>query len=379
MKEKKNRIIWICSAAFMLISIYVVYITHRAVPFMMDDDWYSTNLSTGEPLASFKDILESQVWHYLNWGGRSMTHGLLQLILMMGEHAADILNVGVTLLLTWVICVMAGYRNLPAFFAVFAMLFGLNANWKMSMFWQSGAANYLYITVFILFFLYCYLREVPDSQTLAADKSLPGITFWILPLGIVAGWSNENMGPAAWVVTLVVLFLLKKESRKIRLWMILGNMGCLAGSILVVAAPGNFVRSAEVASNEYGTLWKLFLRCYAESQAALFYLFPALLLLTAVLLMGKGILRLPIGKRNLLLLLGSLLSWGAMILSPHYPDRATFGTMVLMICVILSMVRDILKVRKDLNLWFWLVSILVWLRGMFYLGEFLATLWGWIR
>lgn len=379
MEEKKNRIIWICSAVLMLISMYVIYITHRAVPFMMDDDWYSTNLSTGEPLASLKDIPESQVWHYLNWGGRSMTHGLLQLILMMGEHAADILNVGVTLLLTWVICVMAGYRNLPAFFAGFAMLFGLNANWKMSMFWQSGAANYLYITVFILFFLYCYLREIPDSQSSVAASALPGITFWILPLGIVAGWSNENMGPAAWVVTLAALFLLKKESRKIRPWMILGNVGCLAGSILVVAAPGNFVRSAEVASNEYGILWKLFLRCYAESQAALFYLFPALLLLTAVLLMGKGILRLPVGKRNLLLLLGALLSWGAMILSPHYPDRATFGTMVLMICVILSMVRDILKARKDLNLWFWLVSILVWLRGMFYLGEFLATLWGWIR
>lgn len=247
------------------------------------------------------------------------------------------------------------------------------------MFWQSGAANYLYITVFILFFLYCYLREIPDSQSSVATSALPGITFWILPSGIVAGWSNENMGPAVWVVTLAALFLLKKESRKIRPWMILGNVGCLAGSILVVAAPGNFVRSAEVASNEYGMLWKLFLRCYAESQAALFYLFPALLLLTAVLLMGKGILRLPVGKRNLLLLLGVLLSWGAMILSPHYPDRATFGTMVLMICVILSMVRDILKARKDLNLWFWLVSILVWLRGMFYLGEFLATLWGWIR
>lgn len=378
MEKKNKQIIWICSTFLMFISICVIYITHKAVPFMMDDEWYSTNLATGEPLSGFKDIVESQVWHYLNWGGRSIAHGLLQIILMMGEYVADILNVLVTLLLTWIICVVSGYRGLPAYFAGFAMLFGLNANWKMSMFWQAGAANYLYITVFILLFLYCYLREIQDTQIFIAKQSLPGITYWITPLGIVAGWSNENMGPAVWIITVGVCILLKRDSKKVRLWMVLGSMGCLLGSILVILAPGNFVRSAQVATNEYGVLWQLFLRCYAESQAALVYLFPTLLLLISVLFMSKGILKLYIGKRNCLLLLGAVLSWGAMILSPHYPDRATFGTMVLMICVILSTVRDILSVRKDLKLYFWFSAFLVWLHGMFYLGEFLAILWGWI-
>lgn len=53
------------------------------------------------------------------------------------------------------------------------MVLGLNANWRMSMFWQAGAANYLYITVFILLFVWCYLREVPDEGSF-----LPGFGKW---------------------------------------------------------------------------------------------------------------------------------------------------------------------------------------------------------
>lgn len=381
MKEKGYRIVWGITVVLLLVSVAVLYVTHSEIPFMMDDLWYSTNLSTEQPLASLKDIFESQVWHYNNWGGRSMTHTILQLTLLAGEQVADILNVLVTFLLAAVICLVAGVkRNKSSIFyllAAIGMVHGLNANWKLSMFWQSGAANYLYITIFILLFLYCYLREVCEPA--ASVKALPGITFWIIPLGILTGWSNENMGPAVWVITVLIILLRIKEKQKVKLWMILGNISCLIGSVLVVAAPGNFVRSAEAASNEYGTLWNIFLRCYAEAQAALNFLFPVLLVFAGALIMSKGILKLPVGRKNILLLLCALLSWGAMILSPHYPDRATFGTMTLLICVTLSLVRGILRERKDLLPWLWGASLLIWLRGMYYLGEYLALCWGWIK
>lgn len=359
----------------LLVSAVVLFITHREVPFMMDDLWYSTMLSSDRPIASLKDILESQVWHYQNWGGRSVTHGMLQLTLLWGENAADILNVLVTVLLTGMICVTAGNCSMPAFFAGFALILGLNANWKMSMFWQAGAANYLYITVFILLFLYCYLREAESAPV----KQLPGILFWILPLGLAAGWSNENMGPAAWIISFLVILLKRKDKQKVKLWMILGNAACLAGSILVVAAPGNSVRSAEAAQNGYGPLWNFFLRCYAEAQAALQFLFPVLLVLAGVLIIGKGVLKLEIGRKNGLLLLCALLSWGAMVLSPHYPDRATFGTLVCISCVILSMAKKITEARRDLGIWLWGITVFIWLKGMYYLGEYLAVSWGWIR
>ncbi len=399
MKEKSRKIMWITTGILILISAAVMYVTHRAVPFMMDDLWYSTMLSDETPITSFADIITSQIWHYNNWGGRSMTHGILQITLLLGEHAADILNVVMTLLLSFVICVMARNRTLPAFWAAMAMLLGLNANFKMSMFWQAGAANYLYITVFILIYAWCYLRELPESGALVpgnrtpeperkplgkdeavpAPKHLWGITLWMIPLGILAGWSNENMGPAVWLLSLAVILLSVKEKRRLFPWMVLGNISCLAGSILVVAAPGNFVRSGQVDSNDYGFLWKCFLRGYAESTAIEVHLFPTLLVLGFMALICKGILRQELGRRNVLLLLSALLSWGAMILSPHYPDRATFGTMALLICVIISLAKKIVSVRKDLSWMLWGITLLIWLRGMYYCGEFLGITWGWIK
>lgn len=359
----------------LLVSVAVIYIVHKEIPFMMDDLWYSTKLSSDEPITSFGDIVESQVWHYYNWGGRSITHGMLQITLLLGENITDILNIIMLFALSAMICRMADKQRLPYLFAAMSMLIGLNANWKMSMFWQAGAANYLYITVFILLFLYCYLREVEPGET---PRRLPGITLWMIPLGLVTGWSNENMGPAAWVISVVVIVLCAKAKKGLQPWMILGSVSALLGSVLVVAAPGNFVRSEQVASNNYGVLWNLFLRCYAESRAALDYLFPVLLILGVLLIISRGILQIPIGRKNSLLMLCALLSWGAMVLSPHYPDRATFGTMVLLICTILSLVKEVLQKRKDLESWSFVVAVLIWLRGMYFLGEFLGMCWEWI-
>ena len=337
----------------------------------MDDEWYSTLLYADTPIRNLGDIVHAQIWHYFNWGGRSMAHALLQMILLTGESWADILNTAMTFILAWLICQAAGRVRMPYYFAALGMLFGLNANWKMSMFWEAGAANYLYMTGFILAFLLCYLKY--------KEKNLWGITVWILPLGLIAGWSNENMGPTVWILSLVVMLLRRREQKKIPVWMYLGNISCLAGSILMIVAPGNFVRSGETAESTRGILWNLYLRCYSEARGALEYLFPTLLLTAVVLVICKGILKEKIGRDNVLLLLGALLSWGAMILSPHYPDRASFGTMALLLCVILSLAGKAVDRQKE-NAWMYYgCAMLVWLRGMYYLAEFLGLCWGWIR
>ncbi|WP_251206644.1 DUF6056 family protein [Acetatifactor aquisgranensis] len=398
--EKSRKIMWIATGIMTAALLLVMFVTHRAIPFMMDDLWYSTMLSDDTPISSISDIVKSQIWHYNNWGGRSMTHGILQLTLLAGELAADVLNIVFTLLLGWTICLVAEHRGFPALFAGMAMVLGLNANWRMSMFWQAGAANYLYITVFILLFVWCYLRELPDEGSLlpgfgkptgngnapadggngkANGNHLPGITLWIIPLGILAGWSNENMGPAVWCLSLLVILLGLREGRKPRLWMLLGNLFCLAGSILCIAAPGNGVRSAQIEEEQYGTLWKVFLRSYGECKGAMEYLFPVLLALLFMLFVSVCVMKRKIGRRNSLLLFCALLSWGAFFLSPHYPDRASFGTMALCICVILSLAGRMVRERQDLAWPLWGGAALIGLRGMYFCGEYLSILWGWIR
>lgn len=373
--QKLNTMFWIF---LFLAGLLCMWMTQRAVPVMMDDEWYSTILSAERPLASLKDIIQAQIWHYYNWGGRTVAHTIAQLIfLYLSEEAANVLNVAMIVLLAWMIDTVAGERRLAFVTLTVGFLHGLNANWKMSMYWQTGACNYLYTTVIILVFLWFYLRAVEDE----AAGEIPGLIVLAPILGLLSGWTNENMGPAVWVLTVLVMLLQRREKRSIPLWMPLGSLACLAGSALMIIAPGNGVRSAQVAGSGKGILWRLFLRMYSVCRGAWEYLFPVLLVTAALLFVNVCVLGNRLRRKDGLLLLGALLSWGAMVLSPHYPDRASFGTMCLLLSVALSQAATVLKSRDSRRCKAALaaVGIFIWLRGMYLLGEFLAIGWGWIR
>lgn len=363
------------------ISIAVIFITHHYVPFMMDDLWYSTVLSSDEPIKNFSDIVSAQIWHYNNWGGRSMTHTLLQCILLGSETFADVLNTLVTLILAGLIILLGdGFSPKTTksnvalkITAVTGLLIGMNANWKMSMFWESGAANYLYITCFILAFVHVYLRALEDKKTLF------GTVVWIIPLGIISGWSNENMGPVAFLIAVAVIVILKKQNKATKLWMYLGALSSLAGSAACILAPGNFVRSAQDSAHDAGLGLKLFLRCYGEARGAVSYLFPALFITLVLFALLKLVAKEKICLKEIILLVAALLSWGAMFLSPHYPDRASFGTMVFLFCVCVSFTRRIVNKKPEAKLYIMLGVIAIWLRAMFFCTEFIAMSIGWIR
>ncbi len=149
----------------------------------------------------------------------------------------------------------------------------------------------------------------------------------------------------------------------------------------MIAAPGNSVRSAGIASNGYGLLWQAFLRMYGVCKGAWDYLFPAVLVTAALVCVNVCILGNRLRRKELLLLAGALLSWGAMVLSPHYPDRAAFGTMCFLLCVAVSQAASILKAGQSRLCTVTMagIGVFIWLRGMFFLGEFLSVSWGWIR
>lgn len=320
--------------AALLILVALGFAAQRAVPFMMDDEWYSTNLATGATLSGLADVVESQVWHFLNWGGRCVTHGVLQLTLMSGELCADILNLLMTLLLALMVCVVTGQKNISAFLLVHAMIYAMNANLKMSMLWQAGTVNYVYSSVWILLFMLPYLRLLRDPDA----QPLPFVSFWLMPIGIMAGWSNENMGPACFLLAAgSTVYLKKKQKKPVKVWMIQGIACSLLGSILVVAAPGNFVRSTIVEKQSPME------RVYSMLTAGVDFLLPAVVPMVLLLLINIVCLKRKIDGAQWALLITAVLSYGAMVLSPHYPDRATFGTMILCIALSVSLLFDIAR------------------------------------
>lgn len=359
------------------VSVAVIYLAHIRAPFMTDDLWYGTNIATDGPLKGVKDIWESQVWHYLNWGGRSVTHTILQFVLMSGPTVADILNVIMTFVLSAVVllfsCNLAGVKldtvsKIFSITVISGMLHGLNANWLMSMYWQSGSANYLYITSFIMIFMWCYVRELGTEPA----APLKGIVFWMIPLAVVTGWSNENMGPTAWLISVFTIIYLRKKKMPVKIWMILGSLFSLLGSAACILAPGNFVRSAEVDTDK-GFLWKLFLRFYSESRAGIDFLYPVIILTLLLIIIYFPIYKNKWDPKTIVMPVAAVVSWGGMVLSPHYPDRATFGTMVMLLIVALSLVLRIIRDHKELKPWLNGALILIWVRGLFWLCEYIAA------
>lgn len=352
------------TSLFILIGLIILavaeFILHRKVVFMMDDNWYSTNLVSGNPLNSISDVFVSQHWHFLNWGGRIITHGLLQLTLMMGELFCDFLNLFMTILLVQIMCIISGRKNLFSFFTGFTLVIALNANIKMSMFWQSGAANYLYSTVWILLFLWVYLRHIQSTE----KTSLPLIHLWIPLLGLITGWSNENMGPASFVLSVIVIgYIHIAQKRKIPIWMITGSLFCLLGSALVILAPGNFVRVSCLPKESL--IQSLYNRLLSMLCAGTEYLFGSVLFLVLIILWYTIFLKEKLQPFHWMLIIHALLSYGAMCLSPHYPDRATFGTMVVCIILILSILMDIFKKKQYLRKYIYLFMSIMWVYSLF--------------
>ena len=107
MQEKQKKAIRWISPVLIALTALIVWRVNYEIEFMMDDEWYSTVLYADTPIRNLSDIIRAQIWHYFNWGGRSMAHALLQLILLAGEHWADILNTGMTLLLGWLACMLS--------------------------------------------------------------------------------------------------------------------------------------------------------------------------------------------------------------------------------------------------------------------------------
>ena len=322
----------IAGAVLLVIAVILLFVSNRKIPFMMDDEWYSTNLVTGYPLQGPGDIIRSQIWHYLNWGGRSITHGLLQLSLMSGELCADIINVAAVLLLVFEMYILtgiiAGKEKGPDRSSLYGMLFGMLIlccpNFRMSMLWQAGCANYVYSSVWILLFYICYLRALD-----AEKRDIPYTWLFIIPLGLITGWSTENMGPSACAIAFFITVICireKKVSGRKRFWMTAGCVSSFAGSVICILAPGNFIRKDDSAGDLSLTFTDRMLQMLKGAGS---YLFPALLVFGISYILYRAYFKEKLGRELVIMLMGVLLSYGAMVLSPHYPDRAAFGTCVL--------------------------------------------------
>ena len=223
------------TAAVALIIFGVMFALNDLMPLHRDDYDYSLIWGTAAHVNSLADAVQSTWRHYFLHGGRLITVFWLNLFLWLGKFPFDVANALMFTALVILIYVHARREfkfDEPWILAVAGLLtwlclphFGEVAVWK------SGSTVYLWSAVPAALFL------LPFNLALAGRK-FDGkfFTAGMFALGLVAGCSVENLAVTVTLISLAFAVKFKEN------WMATGAAGNLIGLVVLLAAPGNFVR-----------------------------------------------------------------------------------------------------------------------------------------
>ncbi len=320
MKSESNKqsivINSVMGLAVILQALLVFYLQHRFA-FLLEDMDYINNLKTGEVLKGIGDIFEGIPYILREKGGSVLSIGILQLILMMGETAADVINTLVLLVISFLVCltVKTSKRDVVFFALPFFMLISLNSDWQYSYMWQFGVVNYVYPAIPFLVFLIAVIKELN-----LVKKKMP---LWLQIVACVAAffaaWANASYGLIEICISVISIFVLYKMMKgRVPKWLIGSGASAAVGSIIFLAAAGNF-KSESVINGIYIS----------------FSIFPGVvlaLLLLAVIMRSGGFLKIE----QMILIVALGFSVAMRFIIDWLPGIAENGMQIC--CMILSIV-----------------------------------------
>ena len=257
---------------------------------------------TAQHIASWGDLWQSLVNHYMTHGGRMVTVFFLDFFLWMGKLPFDIANAAVfTGVLILLYCHATRDTKLtaePGILAIAALFLWLCLpHFGEVAVWKSGSTVYLWSGFFVLLFLLPYNLYMAGRLHWGGAMAMP-----MFAAGILGGWSVENFAVTAVMLSFGIAWYTKKKGA-LSAWMISGAAGAFLGLLGLVAAPGNWVRYDHQGSGK-GLLIHIGNQ-FAGNGEMLLYLLPLALLLLLVwrilkrqLLMEQGE-TLPAGRMGM--------------------------------------------------------------------------------
>ena len=202
--EKNKKIINV----IMLIALFfVIFLSIYATPLYDDDLVYINKWRSNVPIQNLFDIYEFQIAHYFNWGGRTIAHTILQILLLCPKFLSALLNTIMLFSLGYLINkLMSKQINMLIYLFTISLLYYLNPTFKESVMWLTGSANYLYTTTIII------ISMIPLIKLYKNEKvRLPYLYLLIV---FLAGWCNENM--SATLVLFILITIIYTYKNKIK-------------------------------------------------------------------------------------------------------------------------------------------------------------------
>ncbi len=246
------------------------------MPLHRDDYWYSLIWGTMDKLAVWPDVFQSMYAHYLTHGGRMTAYVVLSSFLLAGKFWFNLFNsfmyVALIVLMYW-----HSQRQITWRFQPHVLLLLITFTWlglphfAEVTIWMAGSCTYLFTAVLILAFFLPYHFQ-------ALGRGLWQGGFWaslsMLILGVLAGWGIENTSATTAFVSVCATFYFYKK-KQLQTWMLTGCFGAVLGMVMLVAAPGNYVRFDDSKTK----LLYHFTNLIAAGAEALLYVLPVVLFL----------------------------------------------------------------------------------------------------
>ncbi len=305
---------------------------------------------------NLRDALLSQLSHYRVSGGRSVAHTLDQLFLIHGRKLFNPANTAVMLaqlLMAERLGSDKGEKPDGRMLSWLAACFWFcTPHLAATCQWMTGAFNYLWMGALQSAFVLPYSRRINDP----AYRLPPAL---MAPLGLLAGWSNESGAGAALLFGGLSTLRAFRRREKGLSWMLAGLAGGTAGLAAMLLAPGNF-RRAELGDeftpeapevNPDRTRRDLYfsremLRHHFQN-GFLRSVLPQLPMHFPVLLYFTPLGRSSREKTEKLLMLecASLAVPCALLLSPEFPVRAAYPSMIYGLGASAAAVRSLRDMR----------------------------------
>ena len=324
----------------LILIFLIILVLNILTPIIADDFGYSLNLDK-ERLRGLKDIINFQIVHYNYWGGRSIAHTLVQIFLYLPKGIFNILNSFCFTYLIYLIYKICknNQENKPIFlWIIFLLIYFFVPVFGQNILWLTGACNYLWTTAIVIFFINLFLTNKKNNLFL--------ITI-IFILGIISGWTNENTAVGLIVIISLIIITKRKENKKIYPWQISGLIGTSLGFAIMLLAQGNYIRKNSIIEN-LSLIEKIFTRFLNCTIGIFTYLLPFLVILISLFLILK-IKKQNLPKNCLIFIIGTFFTIYSMVLSPTFPKRAWFSSIIFLIIPIISLSYNLELSKKYLK------------------------------
>ena len=186
--ERLNRSRW--TVSLMAGGLFALMVTLNILtPYICDDFTYNINFLTKEPLGGFFEIFESMYAHSYKMNGRLISHGLMQVFMLMPPVVFDVVNAAVFTATVWLVHrLCAGERNGMLFAAVFCLLWMMTPVFGQVALWQVGAVNYFWsLTALVLFITPALLKFRSGRELLQKKRHWA----FFCALSFFFGWYSE--------------------------------------------------------------------------------------------------------------------------------------------------------------------------------------------